>query len=92
MANDVNLPTTEDIAKLPRCARVAFAARCARRVLPLMSRFWKNAPEHHLKALDRAVSVAEAAAADAATADYAARAADSNRRSATQEDGRGTHT
>lgn len=28
------LPTDEEIAKLPRWARVAFAARCARRVLP----------------------------------------------------------
>lgn len=29
------LPTEDEIAKLPRWARVAFAARCARRVLPL---------------------------------------------------------
>jgi hypothetical protein len=82
MADEVKLPTEEDIAKLPRWARVAFAARCARRVLPLMERFWKNAPEHHLEALDRVVSVAETAAANAdyavaraGDADYAARAA-----------------
>jgi hypothetical protein len=29
------IPTEEEIAKLPRWARVAFAARCARRALPL---------------------------------------------------------
>ncbi|MBN9121796.1 MAG: hypothetical protein J0I06_22090 [Planctomycetes bacterium] len=72
---DENLPGIAKIAKLPRSARVAFAARCARRVLPLVKHYWPNAPEHHLKALDRAVSVAENAA-DAArsAADAAARA------------------
>lgn len=34
------LPTEEEIALLPRWARVAFAARCARRVLPLYLHFW----------------------------------------------------
>ena len=29
------LPTEDEIARLPRWAIVAFAARCARRVLPL---------------------------------------------------------
>ncbi len=38
MADAVQLPTEEEIAALPRWARVAFAARCARRVLPLFSR------------------------------------------------------
>lgn len=33
--NPPTLPTEEEIAKLPRWARVAFAARCARRVLHL---------------------------------------------------------
>lgn len=32
------LPTEEEIAALPRWAKVAFAARCARRVLPLFAR------------------------------------------------------
>jgi len=36
MANEATLPTEEEIAQLPRWARVAFAARCARRVLPLL--------------------------------------------------------
>ncbi len=33
------LPSEEEIAKLPRWARVAFAARCARRVLPIYFAF-----------------------------------------------------
>ncbi|VTR96315.1 unnamed protein product [Gemmata massiliana] len=72
---DPNRPlvvTREEIAKLPRWARVAFAARCARRVLPIVKKFWKTAPKHHLLALDKAVSVAEQTAARAADADYAA--------------------
>ncbi len=43
------LPSKEEIAELPRWGRVAFAARCARRVLPLFDHFWPNAPEEHLK-------------------------------------------
>src|SRR4051812_9654562 len=35
-----SLPTEEEIAKLPRWARVAFAARCARRVLPFAQVGW----------------------------------------------------
>ena len=34
------LPSEDEIALLPRWARVAFAARCARRVLPLYLHFW----------------------------------------------------
>jgi hypothetical protein len=36
MADEATLPTEEEIAQLPRWARVAFAARCAARVLPLL--------------------------------------------------------
>jgi hypothetical protein len=44
------LPSEEEIAKLPRWARVAFAARCARRVLPLFERYsWpQSRTEMHL--------------------------------------------
>jgi|GEM_PF-6759775 len=52
-------PAVEDIEKLPQWARVAFAARCARRVLPLVKRFWKTAPLEQLKSLDVAVKTAE---------------------------------
>jgi hypothetical protein len=67
MADKVKLPTREEIKQLPRWARVAFAARCARRVLPLVKHFWKCAPEHYLKALDKAVSAAETVAGRTAT-------------------------
>ncbi len=71
--------TLKEIESLPRWARVAFGARCARRVLPAVTHFWKNAPEHHLQALDRAVSVAEhavdARAVDARAVDAASDAA-----------------
>lgn len=61
--SEPKLPTREDIAKLPRWARVAFAARCARRALPLFKQHWPAAPDVHLRAVELAVSVAEHAAA-----------------------------
>lgn len=60
--SEPKLPTQEEIAKLPRWARVAFAARCARRALPLFKQHWPAAPDDHLQAVERAVSVAEAPA------------------------------
>ena len=65
------VPTHMEIRELPRWARVAFAARCARRVLPLVKHYRTDAPEHHLKALDRAVSIAEQTAARAYATDAA---------------------
>jgi len=81
MADEVKLPTEEEIAQLPRWARVAFAARCARRVLPLFQKYWPTAPEEHVRAVRSAVEFAESAAArgdDAVTVDsiLAAEAAD----------------
>ncbi len=38
MPDDVKVPSEEEIAQLPKWARVAFAARCAERVLPLFGR------------------------------------------------------
>ena len=67
--------TSDAIRRLPRWARVAFAARCARRAQPIYQHFWPDAPEHHLRALDRAVRVAEQAAANAGPG-VAAEAAD----------------
>ncbi|MBA4063474.1 MAG: hypothetical protein C0501_07130 [Isosphaera sp.] len=55
----------QQAASLPRWAQVAFAARCARRVLPLVEHFWSDAPQRHLSALESAVSAAERAAARA---------------------------
>jgi len=62
---NATLPTEEEIAKLPRWARVAFAARCARRVLPLFSQKWPDAPEEHIARLVWAVEVGEKSAASA---------------------------
>ena len=59
MTENVSIPSEEEIATLPRWARVAFSARCARRVLPLFGYHWPEAPAHHQRAITRAVSVAE---------------------------------
>ena len=70
--SDPKLPTWEEIRQLPRWARVAFAAHCARRVLPLYAADWPDAPPHRAAAVDQAVRYAEVAAttlvADAAEA------------------------
>lgn len=44
--NPPTMPTEEEIAKLPRWARVAFAARCAIRVFPLYSAYWPEGRVH----------------------------------------------
>jgi hypothetical protein len=79
VADEVTLPTQEEIAALPRWAKVAFAARCTRRVLPVFKHNWPAAPKKHLDAVKKAVEVAERAAsaayASAAGASAAARAA-----------------
>ncbi len=67
MSASKGVPTVEEIRKLPRWARVAFAARCARRVLPLFRHFWPTAPSAHIRAVSNAVSIAEHAAATRAT-------------------------
>lgn len=46
--------TKEDIEPLPRWARVAFAARCARRVLPLYLQSWPSAPSEYFRVLQMA--------------------------------------
>ncbi len=56
------LPTEDEIAKLPRWARVAFAARCARRVLPLLKITWPDAAEEHIVEVSQTVDVAESSA------------------------------
>lgn len=50
------LPSEKEIAALPRWARVAFGARCAKRVLPLYRHFWRDARPDRVKALTRTVS------------------------------------
>ena len=67
--SEAQLPTEEEIAKLPRWARVAFAARCARRAQPLFQKHWPDAPEEHVSAIEKAIHIAEHAAARAAYAE-----------------------
>jgi hypothetical protein len=53
------VPTEAEIELLPQWARVAFAARCARRVLPLFRNFWRDAHELHSAALNNAIVFTE---------------------------------
>jgi class 3 adenylate cyclase len=52
-------PTANDLKRLPRWFRVAFASRCARRVQPLFVRWCQG--QRLLAAVDRAISAAESA-------------------------------
>jgi hypothetical protein len=53
------LPTEEEIAKLPRWARVAFAARNARRMMPFFKFTWPNSTPRQQAQIVRAVILAE---------------------------------
>ena len=57
--SEPQLPTEDDIKQLPRWARVAFAARCARRAQPLFKKHCPDAPEKHDIAIETAISLAE---------------------------------
>ncbi|MCI0705745.1 MAG: hypothetical protein L0241_32185, partial [Planctomycetia bacterium] len=57
------IPSREEIEKLPRWAKVAFAARCAHRVLPLVRLFWPEAPAEDVRTVASAVEIAERCAA-----------------------------
>lgn len=61
--SEPTIPTAEEIAGLPRWARVAFAARCARRVWPCYQLFWPDAPAEHAAAVIDAIAVTTRAAA-----------------------------
>ena len=74
MPDERGLPTPDELAKLPRRAVVAFAARCARRAQPLFAAEWA-APRDFLEAIDRAIGLAESFAAAAKPAYDAAKAA-----------------
>ncbi|MCZ7633848.1 hypothetical protein FBT69_05385 [Synechococcales cyanobacterium CNB] len=69
-----HLPTKEYLQALPRWARVAFAARCARRVQPLFAHFRQKAPKEHIEAVDTAITLTERSAADARAVAPTARA------------------
>lgn len=59
---NTTLPTKDEIAKLPRWARVAFAARCARRVLPLPTFGRPDTSPHTVWATQQAVRYIELSA------------------------------
>jgi hypothetical protein len=52
------------INDLPHWARVAFAARCARLVLPLWFRHWPESADEHIEAVRIAIELAEQSAAE----------------------------
>jgi hypothetical protein len=54
----------ERIEALPHWARVAFAARCGRRVLPLFARYWVDVPPGRVASLAEALDLAERSAAE----------------------------
>jgi hypothetical protein len=76
------VPSEGRLRKLPRWARVAFAARCARRVLPLINRYWEAVPAEHLRALADAIRITETIAASATRDDDSSYAAHDAARSA----------
>src|SRR5580658_9954003 len=61
--------TEEGMRALPRWARVAFAAKCGRRILPLLRRFWTNSDQEALTSFEKAVVLAEQSAAQAIAVD-----------------------
>lgn len=56
------LVTDEELLALPLWAIVAFAARCARRVHPLLLSSWSDRPAHHLEPVESAIAFAESVA------------------------------
>lgn len=55
----------DELKAIPRWARVAFAARCARRVEPLLRVAWPDVRSDHVAAVARAIDYAEKSAARA---------------------------
>lgn len=54
--------TEEELRQLPRWAVVAFAARCARRVQPLFTKYWAKAPDEYVMTINTAITLAESSA------------------------------
>ena len=57
--------TRDDLSSLPRWARVAFAARCARRIQRLATEVTSSAPSYETEAVERAIRLAEQSASEA---------------------------
>jgi hypothetical protein len=58
-------PTEDEIAQLPRWARVAFAVRCAQRVRPIVTRFNPQASLEQIALMDRVIELTRFSAAEA---------------------------
>lgn len=71
-------PSWEEINRLPRWARVAYAARCARRIQPYYQWTRPTVDKEDLAAIERAIQLAEVSAAES-TASYATAAFDTAR-------------
>lgn len=61
------LITEADLAKWPRWARVAFAARCVRRMQRMLTEFAPRIPLSELDGIDQAITLAEQSAAEGRT-------------------------
>lgn len=59
------IPTEEEMAKLPRWARVAFAARCVRRVVDLLPELWPLISGDDVQSVEKSVGHAEEVARSA---------------------------
>jgi hypothetical protein len=58
-------PAADGVADLPRWARVAFFARCARQVFPLWEEAWPEGAPEYREAIEQAIVLAERSATDA---------------------------
>jgi hypothetical protein len=56
--------TGQTLADLPHWARVAFAARCARQVFPLLTQHWLTIPTERSNAVRQAIDLAEQSASE----------------------------
>jgi hypothetical protein len=74
MAEESQLPSERDLQKLPRWARVAYAARSARRAQPLFTLAWPSVPEMHVEAIERTIALVEISTREGRANDVLSRA------------------
>jgi len=60
-----SIPEEAEIKKIPHWAQVALAARCARRLQPILGRVWTSASRMNLEKIENAISAIEIAAENA---------------------------
>ena len=54
-----------EVEKLPHWARVALAARCAKRLQPVLGRTWTDSSKEDIETIDNAITLVETAAKNA---------------------------